>query len=214
MADEENIKESRKRRRRSKGSQTEGDEEDPTPPPCCGCSETLNTINEKLDQALSAIKEIHTLKVQVSELQSKNNHLEESLNFAHSEIDNLKNRLEDLEETISYHQQDVRSLHEEMKLEKARGVKLESHSRRNNLRFFNIPEQPGNENYHDTERVLREFLENNLSVGHDLATTISIDRAHRTPATKPPNTAKPRPIIAKFCFFKEKETDKNDGQEP
>ncbi|KAK3742920.1 hypothetical protein QZH41_004490 [Actinostola sp. cb2023] len=202
MAENEEKAKDRKRRRRSKGSQTQTDEDD-APPPCC-CSETLNMINEKLDVALAAVKEIQTLKEQVSELQTKNNHFEESLKFAYDEIQDLKSNVADLRETTSIQQQDIFALIDDLGAEKARGVKLESHSRRNNLRFFNIAEQ-ANESYQDAEQALRKFLENDLGGGHDFATNISIERVHRTIAAKPPTTMKPRPIIAKFSYFKEKE---------
>jgi len=161
-------------------------------------------INEKLDVALAAVKEIQTLKEQVSELQTKNNHFEESLKFAYDEIQDLKSNVADLRETTSIQQQDIFALIDDLGAEKARGVKLESHSRRNNLRFFNIAEQ-ANESYQDAEQALRKFLENDLGGGHDFATNISIERVHRTTAAKPPTTMKPRPIIAKFSYFKEKE---------
>ena len=42
--------------------------------------------------------------------------------------------------------------------EKQRAIKLESHSRRNNLNFFNIPEQE-DETATKSESILRNFME-------------------------------------------------------
>jgi hypothetical protein len=88
--------------------------------------------------------------------------------------------------------------------EKQRTIKLESHSRRNNLNFFNIPEK-GKEDFSKTETILREFIVNNLSISMDDLHEISIERAHGIEKTdRYRHNDRPRPIIAKFTFFKDK----------
>ena len=84
-------------------------------------------------------------------------------------------------------------------MERERAIRLESHSRRNNLNFFSIPEI-ADESFSKTESILRNFLDKELRVAD--VEDISIERAHRV--GKPRSDGKPRPIIAKFSFFKDK----------
>jgi len=220
MAEEENIKDSRNRRRRSKGSQTEDFVDDGSSTRCV-CQEPLQEINKTLDQALNSLTEIKDLKAQVKEInqnfeqvkrEAKETNdlvkdLTSSLEHDQKEIKDLRDEVDLLRDSLSDYQQEINSLHDSLKMEIARGVKLEGHSRQNNLRFYNIPENQTENSYQDTEAVLRSFIENHLNGGKDLATKVEIERAHRIPAvikTASSNT-KPRPIIAKFGSYKEKE---------
>ena len=84
--------------------------------------------------------------------------------------------------------------------ENERAIKLESHRRRNNLIFYGIPEE-ANETTAKTESILYSFLEDNLKLKED---RISMERAHRL-GKRNASGEKPRPIIAKFSFYKNKE---------
>ena len=57
-------------------------------------------------------------------------------------------------------------------------IRFESHSRRNNLNFFSIPEV-ADESFAKTEYILRNFMDKELRVEN--AKEISIERAHRVP---------------------------------
>ena len=97
----------------------------------------------------------------------------------------------------------MKSLSKQVNEEKQRSVKLESHSRRNNLDFFNIPEEKG-ESFQSSENVLRRFMEVELKVSKKDSTEISLERVHRIGKFNS-NNSKPRPLIAKFTFPKDKE---------
>ena len=75
---------------------------------------------------------------------------------------------------------------------------LEAYSRRENLRFENIPEDATNKE--DTETALRSFMETHL--GFCDAATVEIQRVHRVGKKK---DDKPRTIIARFLRFKDVE---------
>ena len=77
----------------------------------------------------------------------------------------------------------------------AKVEQLEAQSRRENLKFFNIPESD-RETWEESENKIRKFLKENLDQDE---TAISIERAHRLPSP-----SKPRPIIVKFSHFKDK----------
>ena len=208
MAEEQQAtKESstRKRRKRSKGSQT--DNEDCEIEHCHGCTnmaESLAEINSKLDKALTCIGEMEVLKQKQENLEKKNKELEDSLSFAHTSIEGLQKKLATQELAINELNKSVISLTKQANEEKQRAIKLESHSRRNNLNFFNLPEQK-NESAEKSEKILRKFMEENLKISKEDASEIYLERVHRV--GKPANSSdeKPRPLIAKFSFYKDKE---------
>ena len=73
------------------------------------------------------------------------------------------------------------------------------YSRRENLRFYGIPEVDEEEN---TEAVLKAFLEKELDVEN--TQYIEFQRVHRV-GKKDRNTRKPRAIIARCLRFKDQE---------
>ena len=87
--------------------------------------------------------------------------------------------------------------------EKQRAIKLESHSPRNNLNFFNIPEQQ-DETATESESILRNFMEVRLKLNKEDANDMSFERVHRV--GKPSaSEGKPRLLIPKFTFHRDKE---------
>lgn len=86
--------------------------------------------------------------------------------------------------------------------EHEREIKLECHSRRNNLIFYNIPEE-GNKSAAMTEDTLYIFMEEKLKMEEEEASDICIERAHCLGKRKDDN--KPCPINTKFSFHKDKE---------
>ena len=190
---------SRKRRRES-GSQTEDKE-------CCSSCRSMADIiadmNRKLDLVLAQVKEIDELKEKQKQLEKENGSLKESLEFAHGSIKTLTERVDAQEKMISELKKDVNDLTRSVNSEKERAVKLESHSRRNNLIFYGIPEET-NESSAKSESLLYSFLEENLKTEEEDIDGISVERARRL-GKRNANGDKPRPIIAMFTFHKDKE---------
>lgn len=96
--------------------------------------------------------------------------------------------------------EDVRKLTQTVTFERERAMKLESHSRRNNLIFYNISEE-AKESTSKIEDLIYTYLEEKLNMAGE-ANDISIDRVHRLGKRK---EHKPRPIIVKFSFHEDKE---------
>ena len=77
---------------------------------------------------------------------------------------------------------------------------METYQRRENLRFYGIPEQTeGKEN---PREVLVDFFKNNLGI--DDAESIELQRVHRIGKYDPEQT-KPRQMIARFLRYPERE---------
>ena len=80
----------------------------------------------------------------------------------------------------------------------SKNLYLEAYSRRENIKFFNIPEV----REEDTEEVLRNFMERDL--GYRNARSVEIQRVHRLTSRRNRDTA-PRPIIARLLRYKDVE---------
>ena len=207
MSEEEVAKEDsrRKRRKRSKGSQTSEENESAACSchDCASMAHSIASMEKKLDKALRCIQEIESLKQKQSDLEIKNKELEESLDFANSKIATLEKKVADQDKAIGELKGGVKTLTKQAKEEKQRAINLESHSRRNNLIFFNIPEQE-DETATKSESILRNFMEVRLKLNKEDANDISFERVHRV--RKPSASGgKPRPLIPKFTFYRDKE---------
>ena len=106
-------------------------------------------------------------------------------------------------EAIDELKKGVKSLTKQAEYEKERAIKLESHSRRNNLNFFNIPEQR-DESFENSETILRKFMAAELKISKEDVDDISFERVHRIGKSSLTDS-KPRPLIAKFTYHKDKE---------
>ena len=104
--------------------------------------------------------------------------LEKSLEFAHESIKTLTVQVDAQAKTISELEKGVNNLTKSASFEKERAIKLESHSRRNNLILFGIPEEV-NETSAKTESLLFSFLGDELKLKEDDIDGISIEHAHR-----------------------------------
>ena len=153
--------------------------------------------------ALERIKEIEELKERISKLEKETESLKESINYNCNQFVDLKCEVQaNFPATVKRMSklEGVKFLCKKLSKEQERSIKLESHSRRNNLNFFKIEEQQ-NETMGKTENILRNFIIKELKVDEDEMQNISIER---TRCIGKPSTT-PRPIIAKFSFFKDKE---------
>ena len=83
---------------------------------------------------------------------------------------------------------------------------LEDRSRRNNAVFFNIPET-AEEN---CESIISNLLKSRGFFERD--SSLELDRVHRLGKKRPSNDSRPRPIIARFCFYKDKDNVIKNGK--
>ena len=84
---------------------------------------------------------------------------------------------------------------------KTKTIDLEDRSRRENLVFFNFPEAP-EETADNCEHYIKDLISSLSILPED--EELYIDRAHRLGKKTPECASKPRPIIAKFSYFKQK----------
>ena len=179
----------------------------------------VDSVNDKLNDILSKLSSIEqtnsrmetTLKALESRLDKLEsfevnasedlNDLKESLSFSQRQLEDMKGIQNENLETCKDHE--YRIIHCEKMLEeyKTQNLYLEAYSRRENIKFLNIPEASSNrprDSPENTEDALREFLEKDL--GFADAMSVEIQRVHRLGKKK---DGKPRPILARFLRSKD-----------
>ena len=146
------------------------------------------TDSQKLDFLIDQVCTVQSLTKQIHSTTA-------GLDKAYQEIDVLTNKVTHLEDKFSAYEMRV--------------IDLEARSRRNNLIFYNIPESP-DETDIECEQTLVSFLVTNMGM-RDTVNEVRFERVHRLGRRRPgvaPNGQpwRPRPIIAGFCFYKQKQS--------
>lgn len=150
---------------------------------------TLRDMSSRLTKAETAVEK---LERETRKMNSEINTMDTGLATLNNEVSTLRGEIMAKEERIN-------NLH-------MKHLYLESsYSRRENLKFFGIPEkeaniEEGGEAF-DTRAVLNQFLEAVLGF-QDPRINIEIQRVHRVGKS---NNGKPRPILARFLRFKDRE---------
>ena len=148
---------------------------------------------DKLDSIESNIKEvrdsIQKLETTVNKLKSDVAGFEKGVKYIDSDLDDFKVKTNE----------DIASLHKKL-------LYQEAYSRRENLKFLNIPEQVenagegGHEVRENTKEVVYSFMEDKLQISD--ARKIEFQRLHRNGKT---SGKKPRPILVRFLRFTDRE---------
>lgn len=206
------LKSQEKKRARGSSSTTEEDDADTK------ILEKLTSIQariengfSKIDNDIGALKnelksEIHAIKSELSEATK-------SLNAAWTEVQDLKQKNEALQEQCDSTLKENNNLKEEISLLKKRVIQQEDYSRRENLRFYNIPENPG-ESKEECSRKVMDVLgalgatpddimfhaihrtgKPNTTATSNSAANNDASTELREGASRPP---RPRPILVRF----------------
>lgn len=184
--------------------------------------DSMETIGEQLSTILSRLKKldiiessVKNIETSLANLEARTTKLEDFEAVAKKDIEDLKNscsfngdqckkskdalkkQLDGQNERIASLQAKEKELSDKISELTSKGLYLEAYSRRENIKFFNIPEPP--EGDEDTEETLRAFMETEL--GFRNARTAEIQRVHRLNRRK--NATGPRAIIARFLRYKD-----------
>ena len=120
-------------------------------------------------------KKVKELKLDNKQLKRQNECLSKQVTSLTSTVSGLESRIVETEK---------------------KNEQLESQSRRDNLKFYGLSEEM-NESWEQSETKIRNYISSELGMDD---TNIKIERAHRLPSR-----SRPRPIIAKFSYFKDKD---------
>ena len=153
----------------------------------------INILQDSVDRINQTVANLQSefcrLKEDVRNTVEETNTLQTSVKFLNDEVEASKKKIREDEENS---QKEIDNLRQQL-------LNYEVYSRRENLRFYGIPETDEEEN---TEAVLKAFLERELSVEN--TQYIEFQRVHRV-GKRDRNTRKPRAIIARCLRFKDRE---------
>ena len=157
---------------------------------------------EKLDAIELSLRDISSrlarTETTVERLESETRMMDSKIDTMDAGLTNLNDEVSALRGKLTEKEKQINELH-------MKHLYLESYSRRENLKFFGIPEKEVNAveggEALDTRTVLNHFLETALGF-HDPSNTIEIQRVHRVGKSI---NGKPRPILARFLRFQDRE---------
>ena len=193
-----------RKRQRDNGSQTD-EESIVDSGHCCDASMNMQRMEAKIDQLLALLPEFEALKTRLTEVELENKELRNTLDFNGRELAELKATVAYTCSQIAVNREDQKKLKAEVHKQKCRNIKLEGYTRRENIKIFNLPEIRGETPSH-TEELVRSMFEEKMNISKEDVDDIQFERVHRLPTRKNSvNPAKPRPIIAKFSFYQDKQ---------
>ena len=198
MTDTKNMQ----KRQRENGSQT--DEDTPASGHCCDASK-MAEINAKLDKILQVVAEFDAVKTRMMQLEEENKQLKQA-------VENTANEITDLKATTVYtysglenNTRELNSLKEEVMNLKQRNIKLEAYTRRENIKIFGNEDERGESNTR-TKELVRIMMREKMNIPEEDVEGFQFERVRRIPTRQDiARSSKPRPIIAKFRCYKDKE---------
>ena len=172
-------------------------------------SQWQEEITEKLNMLLNILPLVEGLKEELTTLKEENAKLRKLFETTSDEVKSLKASQQKLATDLLNNKELLDKANQDLEVQKRRNIKLEAQSRRSNIKFFNVPETEANENPKETESVLKRLLRKELKMSHDAVNHLEFERVHRIPTRRNADqsheaSSKPRPIIAKLSFFKDK----------
>ena len=149
------------------------------------------------------------MKEDINSIRKTVDDLKCSLNFSQRDIDDIKFKLYKAEEKVFNAEEAIFSTKRGIDELYDQQEYLENHSRRNNIKVLGIQESEGGETWEESEKLVKDAIKEHLKIEDDLL----IERAHRVGKPRPPYrhvggskvASKPRPIVARFQIWKEKE---------
>lgn len=155
----------------------------------------------QLDSIQSSVKNItvriDTIDQKVTNLEAKIKDIESSHQYDSGTLDELYKNQKEIDSSL----QKLRKIESEQKLREETLQReitdLKCRSMRDNLLFFNIPEEKDE----NCEAKVLDIIESKLKIA-DAKTNIKLQRTHRVGAFKP---SRIRPIVAKFSDFPDRE---------
>lgn len=130
------------------------------------------------------------------------------MEFSQSEILKLQRENKTLTAKVKIHDSNMDCLLRENRVMKESLLDIQSRCMRENLFFSGIPEDASN----NPEGAIREFMQSALKLPIETVNKVAFHRVHRLGA-RSDKTKGPRPIIAKFEHYQQKELIKSRGRE-
>lgn len=148
---------------------------------------------------------IDDVKADLRSLRNDVNSLQASAQFMSTQTEELKSRVQLIEKKYAKIEKGLTSHEADIDFVVGKCDYLENQSRRNNIKVIGIADSDGmNESWEESEKIIKDKIRDLLQIQDELL----IERAHRVgnrPRKHDDGTEEPRPIIAKFQSWKQRE---------
>lgn len=156
----------------------------------------LNSLESKVEGVLEKFTSLESsvkgIKSEIASLSDKTASVEKSVGEMDNNLKFMNSEIEELKSKIRDNDMEIKSLNDRL-------LYQDVYSRRENLRFFGIPEST-DKTEENAREVIYRFMETELEL--DNARDIDLQRVHRMGAKKPGYS---RPIIARFLRYPDRE---------
>ena len=145
------------------------------------------------------------MKDELKVIKSEISDLKVNLQFTQAQVEDDRKKANSMDTKIALHSENFNVINDHADKLESQLEYIENQSRRNNIKILGIDEDKDEEKtWDDTEEVVRKALKDKLHVEENF----EFERCHRiNKANKHPRFSdQPRPIVAKFCKWKDKET--------
>lgn len=157
-----------------------------------GVKNTLHDVEKSLESAWDAISDLQKASETHSDFKKT---IEPSLQSLQEDLDNMKSSTKNQES-------EIQALKAKLADEQEKIIALESYSRRENLRFMNIPEHRDE----DCVDTVYDIIENELNIGAAEIQFHAVHRVGKPRSTVDASESSPRPIIARFLCREDRDT--------
>ena len=160
-----------------------------------GVKSTMREMEKSLNAAWDAIGDIQEESKASCDSRKK---LQTDVDCQKGEILQLTKKQTQLDD----HRAEIESLKTKLAEEQEKVISLESYSRRENLRFMNIPEEP----YENCIDIIYDIIENELNINTDNMQFQAVHRVGKARSASSDDTrASPRPIIVRFLLREDRD---------
>jgi len=157
-------------------------------------------MNAKLDKLLGLFSEMEDLKMRLTVVESENKSLKEAMKFTNEDLEEVKTSTS-IGAITTKNTGDIKSLERNSLSFKRRNIKLETYTRRENKKIFNIEENEGENG--NTELLICNLLREKMNIPKEDEECLRFERNHRIKPRR--SSLKPRPIFVKFSHYQDKE---------
>ena len=159
-------------------------------------------VNDMKSEIKSVKKDVEELKLSTQFMSSKSEDQKNNNEQRKMKVEQIEDRVKILESNLSNSSLDDEYYDHESRLEylENKHEYLEYMSRRNNIKILSLPEDKNREkSWEDTEQIVKETINKGLEISSE---EIQIERAYRVGK---PQDGRPRPVVARFFSWKQKE---------
>ena len=155
-------------------------------------SNEMKEINDMFKTVIIKLEKLDNIEADMKEIKK-------SLEYAHAEIEDLKKENKTMKIEQAKAAERIEKLEGDKNTLRDKIIDLQARSMRDNLLFFNMPENEGE----NTTEIIHDLLESKMGM-EDARSKVKIDRSHRIRKKRVGNN-RPRPIVVKFNYHQDRE---------